>query len=405
MRTAMLHSLLTAPSSGKTWRTRVELYQGVQAVRGLATAWRELERAADHCTPFQTWQWTRAWLRTLRPQGAEPLALLARNEDGEALALMPLQRDRHAGMRRLIWLGTPTLQYGGLLMRPMPRREARSVVEALWDVLRDLRADYVDLPLMTWLDPGMELLTERERETPHNFSWRVDLSTFADWRAFELALKPSARRARKKRLNRLLREGEVAFVVREAQAAPTELLDTALEWKRGWLRAQGLMDSEPMREEFAPFLHALAVAETRVENTAHGRWLMAELRLDGKPLAVDFGMVLNGVFHSFFAAYDPDHAHRSPGKVALWLTLRWCMENGISSYDMLANPAPYKQDWANMEVPLWRTVRPLGASGVAYRLWARRFSRRARQMHAALPAPVKSLVRKALAPLRSGHGA
>ncbi len=406
MRTAMLYSLIPASSPGKGAGPNVELHEGAEALRGLAPAWRTLERMADHCTPFQTWRWARAWLRTMCGPDVEPLALLARDEAGEPLALMPLQRDRHVGLRRITWLSMPTLQYGGLLMRSMPQRDVRRVINALASELWEQQADYIDLPLIPWLNPGMELLTKPDRETPHNFSWRIDFSTFADWRAFELALKPSARRARKKRLNKLRRAGEMAFFVHEAHAAPPALLDTALEWKRGWLRSQGLEDSEPMREEFGHFLHTLARGEHAPArgdeaDTGHGRWLLAELRLDGAPLAVDFGMELNGVFHSFFAAYNADFSEYSPGKAALWLTMQWCMENGTAAYDMLANPAPYKLDWANVEVPLWRAVRPLGAGGLAYRLWARQVSSLARGVHEALPVPVKTLVRKALNPLRS----
>ncbi len=374
-----------------------------EAILRRAETWLALERRARDLSPFQTWRWTKAWLEHFGRDGAplRPLVVLARGADGAPLALMPMQLDRHVGMRRITWLSVPALQQGGPLTAPLPEEAVREILQELMASLHDRAADFISLPLLS--SRSMGVLRDAQpsfRPGKQTAAFRVNLSGFADWRAFELALKPSARRARKKRLNRLKREGDVTFKVHPAGDVPPGLLQGALGWKRVWLRERGLRDSLPMHRAFGPFLHALLSAPA--EPQERGRWLAAELRLDGRPLAVDVGMALDGVFHAWFSAYDPAFAAHSPGKIALWLMLRWCKENGLHAYDMLANSAPYKIDWANEEIPLGSLVLPLSMGGLAYTMWKTHAEGMARQAYGALPSTLRAAVRRPLMRLRGG---
>ncbi len=378
----------------------VEVIADMEAAR---MDWLALQQAANEVqpsflTPFQSWCWTRAWRAHFA--GAEPLLLLARDENGRALALLPLQRERHMGLVRITWLSMPGLQYGGLLMLPLPEQQRRAVFEALWAALMRQQADYIDLPLLAADDPFAVFLVRHCVAGPENASFRIDFTAYEDWRAFELALTPSARRSRKKRLNKLKRAGELTFAVRAPGAALAPVLRRALEWKRGWLAAQGLSGALPFDTAFEGLLHDLFATDTADDPAMH--WRVAVLALDGQPIAVDAGKVCGDAYYSWFSAYDADHAAHSPGKIALWLMMQWCTEQGLSAYDMLANPAPYKEEWANQRRELAHFIKPLSVGGRAYALWMRHVHTMARDMYDALPPGVKAAVRAPLMHLRGG---
>jgi len=211
----------------------------------------------------------------------------------------------------------------------------QEALEAAWEAIRRAPVDYVDLRLLPEHSPVARFLSGRCHSGCANRSFLVDLSGHADWRSYELSLSRSARRSRKKRLNRMARAGELRFTVHDDEEVFTRLATVAVAWALGRTEAGGRVG---------------------------GHWVAAELSR----------AIRGGRFHSFLSAYDADHADLSPGKVALWLMLRWCKENGIDVYDMLANAAPYKEDWATHDVPLHHFIHPRTAGGLAYALWASR---------------------------------
>ncbi len=370
---------------------RVDIASSAGEIRAMRPAWEALARVSRDATPFQDYEWADAWIRAREAEGepVSPLVVLVSSED-RPLLLWPMQIDRHAGMRRLTWLTAPALQYGGVLLADMPDAARRRVFDAGWRAIRNTPVDYVDLRLVPEDSPLADFLRGRCRTGCGNHAYLVDLSGSADWRAYELSLPRSARRSRKKRLNRMRRAGEMRFVVHRDSEAFSRLATVAVAWKREWLHAHGISGALPERREFIRLLHALGNGHGREEGHA-ARWVAAELSLDGRPVAIDIGAVRGRRFHSFLSAYDADRAELSPGKVALWLMLRWCKENGIDIYDMLANAAPYKEDWATRRIPLRQFIRPRTAGGLAYVLWASHLRGFATKCYRLLPDGLRNL--------------
>ena len=372
----------------------ISLADDMSGMEQFAAAWQTLEKMGGCPSPFQSWRWVQAWRKHFRQ--AEPLLLLAHDEQGAPLALLPLQRERHMGFLRITWMSIRGLQYGGMLLRPGLTKEQRETIYShLWVALMAQKADYLDLPLLPADDPVVPFLAARCRQGLPNASFRIDFSSHEDWRSYELALKPSARRSRKKRLNKLKRAGELTFTVHPAGRSMKLVLRQALEWKRQWLDMQGLEGALPYEPAFGKLLEALFAKPDEMQ-----AWRVAVLALDGKPIAVDVGKVCNNAFHAWFSAYDAAYSEHSPGKIALWLMMQWCMENGIRAYDMLANPAPYKEDWANERRELLHFLHPMTAAGTAACLWMQYGEPRAREVYRALPPGLKAAVRKPLAYLR-----
>ncbi len=373
-----------------------------EAVSALRKDWEALARITPSATPFQDFGWVAAWMRAFVEEAVSPAPqpyVIRVRAGGRRLLLWPLQIDRHAGMRRLTWLSMPALQYGGVLTADLREALLREVLEAAWEAVRRAPVDYADLRLLPEDSPLVRFLSERCHSGCPNRSFLVDLSGHADWRSYELSLSRSARRSRRKRLNRMARAGEMRFAVHDDEETFTRLATVAVTWKREWLHAHGITGALPERRAFLRLLHTLG--RTDADGQAGGRWVAAELSLDGQTLAVDIGAVRSGRFHSFLSAYDVDQADLSPGKVALWLMLRWCKENGINVYDMLANAAPYKEDWATREVSLHHFICPRTPGGLAYALWASRLRTFAMGCYRALPDRLRNLASGCLSGFRA----
>ena len=354
--------------------------------------WLSLQRQGRLPSPFQEWSWVMGWVRHFVSPDRPPLVLLARDAQGP-LALLPLQRSPLMGRCSITWLGAPALQYGGMLMRPMNEERRTEVFSAMWRALATAGGDVLNLPLLPAEAPLAAFLQRRCRTGPENFSFRIDLSRYDSWRSYELSLRPTARRARRKRVNKLKRMGALSFRVRPAGPDNMKAIRLALDWKREWLRQRGLNNALPLFLEYDAFLRELFGKQ---QCSAAGERVVAELTLDGVPIAMELGMILDGVVYSWSAAYDLRFAHLSPGKAALWMMLQWCMAHGIRAYDMLANAAPYKEQWANERLPLLHFVAPLSGIGQALSLWLTHGEHNARRLHDALPPALRTGVRERL---------
>jgi CelD/BcsL family acetyltransferase involved in cellulose biosynthesis len=406
------------PEQAPSGFLEVEILKGREALHSLGEEWKILTRCADPSlfSPFQDRAWLSAWVeageRHARAAGdgekargtgsAMPVVAVAR-EAGEPVLLMPLQADRHGGLRRLTWLSVPALQYGGMLIdaRLSEARKAEVLLATLAGLQDEAEGrDFLDFRLLPADGGSVSALLSRPRRESVNHAFRVNMAAHADWRSYELSLKRSTRRARHKRLNRLARQGTLEFRVHEHGSRRHELLDIALGWKRAWLASRGEAGTLAASPLFADFMHELL---ERAEDAAC-RWVAAEIRLDGRVLAVEINAIMQGVMHAYLSAYDMDEAGHSPGKVLMWLLLKWCKENGIDIYDMLANASRYKEEWANERRALLHPVLPLTLRGRAYALWASRVRGRARQAYHALPQPLKGIIGASLRRLRGGGG-
>ncbi len=398
-------AVTTAPAEAAGSALSGELVTAPDDLFALADAWRTLQRRtpAALLSPFQDWDFVRAWLRAACGPGngdgyRRPVVVMVRLGPRPVL-LLPLQLDRHAGLKRLSWLGSPALQYGGFLMDGrLPDGTLKEAMRIAVKALENAEADFDDFRLLPADVPVVHLLAEGGRVGAANASYCVDMSSYPDWRAYELSLKKSTRRARHKRLNRLARQGSLVFRMHETGPHRHALLDIALEWKRGWLAARGEAGSFAATETFARVMHA--VLDHSAASPA--RWMAAELRLDGHPIAIEIGAAMNGIFFAYQAAYDVAVAEHSPGKVLMWLMLKWCKENGIDTYDMLPNHAPYKEEWANVMRPLVQVIRPRTVGGLAYGLWASRLRPLAQGAYQALPPSLRGLIGANLRRLRDG---
>ncbi len=82
-----------------------------------------------------------------------------------------------------------------------------------------------------------------------------------------------------------------------------------------------------------------------------GRLALWFLRLDGHPIAFQFGLEHEGCYYLLKPAYDEAHRECSPGHLLMDEVLRDCCRRGLSEFDFLGPDMPWKHDWTERVRP------------------------------------------------------
>jgi CelD/BcsL family acetyltransferase involved in cellulose biosynthesis len=86
-----------------------------------------------------------------------------------------------------------------------------------------------------------------------------------------------------------------------------------------------------------------------VEAAFAGEAILSTLRAGDRLVAAELGMASGAVYQAYLGAFDPQLARYSLGQEQMLRTIAWCFEAGVSAYDLLAPPDPYKSHWARAE--------------------------------------------------------
>ena len=87
------------------------------------------------------------------------------------------------------------------------------------------------------------------------------------------------------------------------------------------------------------------------------------MRVSGEPVAAQIMLKRGHALIGYFAAFDPDYAAYSPGRLEMHRLVEWMIGNGITEYDFLGNAESYKESITNASVDLWSVKRPLTIAG------------------------------------------
>ena len=142
------------------------------------------------------------------------------------------------------------------------------------------------------------------------------------------------------RLRRRLEEqGSVEAAFEDGSDGLEDLLTDGFRLEgSGWKAEQGsAIASDPKREGFYRQVARWA---------AERGWLrLAFLRLDGRPIAFDFGLEAHGVFYIPKGGFDVEYRKHGPGHLLTHAGIERAFELGLSSYELLGQQDEYKRQW------------------------------------------------------------
>ncbi len=356
---AIPQALSSIPARGPY---RVDVVEGVGAFAALRREWDGLLARGPVNEPYHRHAWVAAWLDAFAPE-ARLRVLVARDGAGRAAGMAPLLEARRGGLR---CLSAPANDHSARVEWVLGD-DQRGAVEALWAFLRDrLRWDVLVLRDVPRDGPTSRLVEEQARRDRH------PAGRWESLRMPYLALGAEPREKRvsskflanlRRRMRRLEEQGAVSY--RRVGGGGEEgglerFLDEFLALEvAGWKGRRGTAIAKDPAT--AAFYRGLAHAGAR------DGWLaLRALDLDGRPVAMHFGLLHRGVYALPKPAYDEALAACSPGQLLFREVLAECEARGLAQLDFLGPDMPWKRDWEPaFRVHDWLHVYRPGLAGAA----------------------------------------
>jgi CelD/BcsL family acetyltransferase involved in cellulose biosynthesis len=330
-----------------TDRLQVTCISTVNEPLGSAAAWNAL---ADD-VPFRRWEWLEAWWRHYRRPEMQPFVLALRNSAGELVGLAPWYLTTAPIFGRVIrFMGSGEVcsDYLTLMIAPEYRHMAiETIAEWLstsagraWDLLELDGVAENDQELRSLIDT----LAKRGHAVHENYlasAWCVSLS--ATWPEYLSRLS----RQRRSRVNKFTRR-----VFDTGRAIPF-MAETEAEFERGW---KILCDLHQKRRIslgesgcFASPQFTAFHAEVARRFFELGKLRLHWVELDGRPIAVEYGLTGHETIYLYQSGIDPEMAVERPGWLDLIASIKTAIGEGYRAFDFLRGDEPYKASWQGQQ--------------------------------------------------------
>jgi CelD/BcsL family acetyltransferase involved in cellulose biosynthesis len=325
-----------------------EIVSDIKRWDAVASEWDALFERCSHAAVPMTSTWMRTWwdvYGSTYAANGESLRILCVRRDGELIGVLPLYLRRMIGMpgaRSLYLLSSgeaeieeTSAEYLDMLCRPEDRAQC---VTAVADALSGLAWDRIVLRLLPASSPLREL---GETTLPGEVTV-VDSSVcpIADLEGgFEAYLQRLSSKTRY-RMRRCLREadsGNVAFRVADDSTRESMFEDLRMLHQQHWEERgkPGCFSAE----RFVEFHRRLI----RLWGSG-GQALLAGVYASDGPLAMLYGFVKHGEYHSYQAGLRRESVPgvHSPGVFANLMLMQYLCDRGVGVFDFLGGRSHYK---------------------------------------------------------------
>jgi len=351
----------------------LECYETILAIHTIEEDWLSLEAECEEdFTYFQNYNWCIEYYKQFADDVTNkhcpiPQVFVLRHEH-KPIMIWPLMRiQSRTGLKILTTATEPLGQYSNLLFDQTHFDETlgKSVLDL---IIKHSQSDSVSLnnyPENSMID---KIIGEKGiKENSSLESFILDLSRYDNWETYFQTLSKAQRKSRRRDKNRLMTQGNVSYNVVEAgTSAYKDLVERALDMKKQWLletgRKAGILDDKATRA----MLKNLKPSPKSVKSGA----IVHELKLDGKPIAIELGMIKKDRYYSYLGAIEWTYKDFSPGKVQIEMSQEWSMKQGIQNFDLLHDPSDYKSSWSNHTHKVTSRNIPVTYKGFIYsQLW------------------------------------
>ena len=318
-------------------------------LQSLEAVWEELQAAAP-CTAAQTFDWAQAWVRhVLGPEGSEPVIVVGRTADGQALFLWPFEMAESAGMRVLHWLGQDHANYNMGLFAPEAAANftASDISGLLSEVARATGAAAAILKAQpfSW-DGGVNPFTRLTHQLSPSSGYAVTLGDFAA--LYEKRFSKRSRNTLTRKERKLADAGPLTYGWAETRAERLQIVDAFFAQRARQFAAMGIKDI------FDAHARAFYREVALLEGDNPSRLRLGYIKVSDVVLATFSGTVCHGRMSVVLCSLaDGDMQRQSPGALLLRHQIKEASANGLALYDIGVGAARYKDEWADVVQPLF----------------------------------------------------
>ncbi len=341
---------------------RTEIHDSMDSC---AAAWSRLEACAP-VSWYQTRHWAAAWHASIGAADAGKLRIIvAYDADDKPCFLLPLVMVRRGWLHQARFTGAKDSNFNLALFRPQDRWDMAAVQHLLHQAAHQMQPCPDSFVLLNqpgqWDGTANPLALLATQPSP-SFGHRGALQPPA-----ETLLAGLLSRDHRKKLARKFRRLQEMGPTRCDFAETTQAIEAAImafgQQKSARLREMGISDLACDARTLA-FMRRLSHPATAAE-PARMRW--ATLTVGERIVATYGGGIHRGQFQAMVNSIclDPEIARSSPGECLLnWLVAR-CCEDGLTGFDLGVGEGSYKKLYCPEDEPLFDTILPISAAGLA----------------------------------------
>ena len=351
----------------------LQCYSNVSAITSLEDEWQALEQInTEDFTYFQNYNWCIEYFRQFADDVSDKHCPIPRvfvlRKDNKPIMIWPMMRvQSRTGLKLLMAATEPLGQYCNLIFDPAAFN-AEIGQATLNLIIENSKSDAASLnyyPKDCMID---KIIGERGiKENSTLEASILDFTQYKSWEAYSSTLSKGQRKERRRNKNKLEAKGDLTCDVHFAGTKQYEaLIALALKLKSQWLEQTGRKPGLLASQETKAMFTNLDVSQSNSETVP----LVHALYVDGKPIAIEIGMIDADRYYSYLGAIDWEWKDFGPGKVQMAMAQEWCMEKGIKYFDLLHDPSEYKHSWTNhTHTVLTRNI-PITFKGYVYsKLW------------------------------------
>jgi CelD/BcsL family acetyltransferase involved in cellulose biosynthesis len=309
---------------------RISTLEGFEAER---SRWETLEQVDPHVTVFTTWKWLRAYFPVTRLRWS----ILVLREGGEAVAYLPIARNRSILDRELYLGGNPVADYTGMVALP---DRAEAAIGAFADHLAAQAWDGFNVNDVN--DPRIDTLVRRLTERG------MLVASTGESRCLSCELPETWETYIAERISAKTRVNMVRVERRLAEALPdfriTQPCDADID---AHVEAMILVNHKRWGGN-------LRNARRRYGRLFRNAYDQGVLRMviywDGaKPIAgaTAFADTARSFFGLYMIGFDEAYDKLSPGKGIIGRAIRTAIEQGFRKFDFMRGEEDYKARYAS----------------------------------------------------------
>jgi len=330
----------------------------------MRSEWDELASRSGARGPFHRHYFLRTWIENFAP--TTRLRLFAAREGKRLVGALPLldERTRMYGIP-LRGLRAPANVHS-CRFDLLCDSERPQALRALWAQVKGAGFDVITFPDVPQGGAAYGLVALAEADGFPVFRWNAARSPYVPLQggldALTARLDSHFRANLRRRRKRLQEKGNVELQKVTGGPELERHLEEALRVEQaGWKWLSGTAIAEdPSTRGFYCELARRAALENEL-----ALWL---LRLDGKVIAFQYGLVSGDAYYLPKTSYDESLRECSPGQLLTEDVLRSCSEQGLREFDFLGPSMSWKLEWTDaLRAHQWLFV--FGRGGLAKLAW------------------------------------